>query len=87
MIYMKKAYNYRDLNVVRNIIDKMFIITQNDNDYLTSCLIKEIINENSKENITSQRISQTLLSYKGVRKKTMSNQMYYYGIKTQPSHQ
>ena len=63
---MKKAYNYGDLDVVRNIIDKMFIITQNDNDYLTSCLIKEIINENSKEYISSQRISQALLSYKGV---------------------
>ena len=65
---MKKAYNYGDLNVVRNIIDKIFIITENENDYLTSCLIKEIINENSNEYMTSQRISQALLSYKGIRK-------------------
>ena len=46
----------------------MFIITENENDYLTSCLIKEIINENSNEYMTSQRISQALLSYKGIRK-------------------
>ena len=83
----KKAYNYGDLAVVKEIIERKFIITKDDNDYLTCCLIREIINEDGKGNMTQQRISQALLSYEGVRKKTMSCQMYYFGIKTkQLSH-
>lgn len=83
----KKAYNYGDLAVVKEIIERLFVITKDDSNYLPSCLVKELINEDGKGNMAYQRISQALLSYEGIRKKVMGCQMYYFGIKTKQKNQ
>ena len=77
---MRKPYNYGDLEVVKEIITRKFIITQNNNDYELRVLLKNLLMKMEK-NMTQQRISQALLSYDGVRKHSISNQIYSFCIK------
>ena len=56
---MRKPYNYGDLEVVKEIITRKFIITQNNNDYELRVLLKNLLMKMDK-NMKQQRISQAL---------------------------
>ena len=56
---MRKPYNYGDLEVVKEIITRKFIITQNNNDYELRVLLKNLLMKMEK-NMNQQRISQAL---------------------------
>ena len=64
---MRKPYNYGDLEVVKGIITRKFIITQNNHDYELRVLLKNLLMKVEK-NMKQQRISQALLSYHGSKK-------------------
>ena len=56
---MRKPYNYGDLEVVKGIITRKFIITQNNHDYELRVLLKNLLMKVEK-NMKQQRISQAL---------------------------
>ena len=56
---MRRPYNYGDLEVVKEIITRKFIITQNNNDYELRVLLKNLLMKMEK-NMNQQRISQAL---------------------------
>ena len=65
---MRKPYNHGDLEVVKEIITRKFIITQNNNDYWISCLL----NEDGKEYDTAKNITSLIKLWRS--KKTLNIQ-------------